>query len=221
MKLVVLTLAIWQLMLCDSGLTQNLDSIPQPAANQEYSEYFDNMTSFINDYQINLEESKQAKLLDDTYLLVKPLLSSENSPLKLPKGEIVTTFKYLPQAGCWAVRYKEYYGFVPTQYIMPIQDKQESFNATPYDEAPRATNRLRIKYPKDALNNGIEGVVSLKVLIDKKGVVKETEIVNGIDELNEAAIEAVKNLKFIPGKYKGKPVDVWIRIPVTFSIEAY
>ncbi|MBN1337689.1 MAG: energy transducer TonB [Bacteroidales bacterium] len=221
MKCVLLPLTLGFMVYCSSGFSQITDSLPQANINEVYSEYIENQNAFTDDYQINLEEFKQAKILNDTYMSVKPVTSPDNNSLPVPKGEIVNTFRFLPQAGCWAVKYKNYYGFIPTRDIMPVQDKQESFNATPYDEAPRATNKMKLKYPEDALNKGIEGVVSLKVLIDRKGIVKNVEIVNSIPELDKAAIEAVENLKFTPGKYKGKPVDVWIRIPVTFSIEKY
>jgi len=28
-------------------------------------------------------------------------------------------------------------------------------------------------------------------------------------------------VKFKPGKYKRKPVDVWVRIPINFEIESF
>lgn len=214
--LISLGMAVFFSMETSAQLTDSLNKLQEQPFNDRY---FSNQNKFENDHQIDLEEERMAKILDNTYLLTQPLEQPSNTMVPLPKGEIVIAYKYLPQSNCWAVKYKDYFGYVPTSYIMPVQEKSEPTNYTPYDEAPAALNRLRVKYPDDALDQGIQGVVSLKVLITRKGQVKEVEVVQGIPELNDAAIEAVENLKFRPGKYKGNPVDVWLRIPVTFSIE--
>ena len=78
---------------------------------------------------------------------------------------------------------------------------------------------IKISYPKEAKKNGIDGIVTVSVLISKTGLVEEAEIVDGIPELDESAIKAIKKVKFKPGKHKGKPVNVWMDVPVHFEID--
>ncbi|MCD4735672.1 MAG: energy transducer TonB [Bacteroidales bacterium] len=202
-------------------LGQNSDTLQTQVDPEVNPLYLSNKESFQNDFQIDIQDEKSAKILAETFLLVNPQQSPDNTSIKIPKGQVITSYKFLPQSKCWAVKFGNYYGFIPTQDLMPIQSKSEPSNYSPYDEAPQVLNRLKVKYPRYALDNGIEGVVSVKTLIGKNGTVRETEIVKGIPELNVAAEEAVKKLKFKPGKYKGNPVEVWIRIPVTFAIESF
>ncbi len=54
----------------------------------------------------------------------------------------------------------------------------------------------------------------------KEGDVVKVEVVKGIaGGLNDAAIKAVMETKFTPGKQRGKPVNVKVMIPVKFRRE--
>ncbi len=75
-------------------------------------------------------------------------------------------------------------------------------------------------YPKTARDKGIEGRVFVQVYIDEKGNVVRTEILKGVDEeLNNAAIDAVRKTKFTPGMLKGKPAKSQIVIPIVFKLK--
>ena len=78
-----------------------------------------------------------------------------------------------------------------------------------------------IQYPTDAFNEGVEGVVKLKILIDTDGSIKESQIVqNGGDErLLRAAIEGLQNTEFAPGTSDGTPQEMWVQVEVTFALE--
>jgi len=168
-------------------------------------------------YEINISLEKQAKLLGESPLLAEPSANAEVLDL-IPKGTILKTYKYFAREMLWAVKYKNTWGFVTSTMVMPVQEKVAPSNYTPFDEAPRLQSRIKLEYPTEARSKGIEGKVVMKILIGKNGIIKETEIITSIPELDEAAINAVKGLKFKPGKYKGKPVDVWVRFPLTFEI---
>jgi len=61
----------------------------------------------------------------------------------------------------------------------------------------------------------------VKVLIDKNGNVADTEVIKSLGRDNgcdEAAINALKAVKWQPAKQKGKPVKVWVSIPVVFKL---
>ncbi|MCF6269467.1 MAG: TonB family protein [Melioribacteraceae bacterium] len=76
-----------------------------------------------------------------------------------------------------------------------------------------------IKYPEAAKMNGIQGRVYVKAYIDSAGLVVKTEIIKGIGAgCDKVAMEAVKKVKFIPGKQRGKPVNVQVTVPILFKL---
>jgi TonB family protein len=180
-----------------------------------------NELNFTELYEININTPTKAKTLGDAVMRKEPVITSEQLELIIPQGAIVETFKYFPREATWAVKYNNTWGFVAATMIMPVMEKAPVSNVTPYDEAPKRISDLKVEYPESAQKQGIQGKVVIKVLISKSGEVTETEIVSSIPELDAYAIAAVKKLKFKPGKYKGKPVDVWVRIPINFEIENF
>lgn len=176
--------------------------------------------NFTDKYEINTCEGKKAKILSETQLRRCPAASSEQIQM-IPAGTIVETFKYFPKEAAWAINYDDNWGFITATAIMPVQEKVVEANQTPYDEAPKMLSKIQISYPVDAKKADISGKVIVKALISKTGSVIETEIVKSIPGLDEAAIEAVKKVRFKPAKFEGKPVEVWVRIPIHFEIEKF
>lgn len=83
-----------------------------------------------------------------------------------------------------------------------------------YSETPKPI------YPENARNEGREGRVLLRVLVDDQGRSKRVEINNssGSEALDRAAAEAIKRWRFVPARYGDKAVESWIRIPIDFSL---
>jgi len=78
----------------------------------------------------------------------------------------------------------------------------------------------KIKYPETAKREGIEGKVYVLAFIDESGNVAKAKVIKGVGGgLDEAALEAVKQTKFIPGKQEGKPVKVQVTIPIVFKLQ--
>ncbi len=77
----------------------------------------------------------------------------------------------------------------------------------------------RVVYPEIARRNGIEGVVVLRALVDRRGNVVRT-IVDRSDNrvLEEAARDAVLKTRFAPAIQNKTPVAMWIQVPVSFQI---
>jgi len=74
-------------------------------------------------------------------------------------------------------------------------------------------------YPKEALDNKIEGKVFISIIIEKDGSLSNFKILRGIPELNNEAIRVLKLLpNFIPGKQKGKEVRVKYVFPIVFKL---
>lgn len=80
--------------------------------------------------------------------------------------------------------------------------------------------KQRIVYPDEAKKARIEGKVYMTIFIDEIGNVTHTELVKGIGGgCDEAAIDAIKKVKFEPGRHKGKAVKVQVTIPVLFKLK--
>ena len=77
-----------------------------------------------------------------------------------------------------------------------------------------------IKYPESAKKEGIMGKVFVKAVIDEDGKVSGVEVVKSVNpELDEAAVNAVKLTKFIPGVMDGKNVKAEVTIPINFKLD--
>lgn len=77
-----------------------------------------------------------------------------------------------------------------------------------------------IKYPSAAIRSGIEGRVFIQFVVDKEGNVRDEKVLRDIGGgCGEAALDAVKEVKFTPGKKGGVAVNVQYSMPVTFKLE--
>ncbi len=77
-----------------------------------------------------------------------------------------------------------------------------------------------LEYPDLARRAGVEGRVVVQFIIDEEGNVLNPQVIRGVGAgLDEAAVEAIKQLRFNPGRQRGRPVAVQYTIPVTFIID--
>jgi len=173
--------------------------------------------NFIDLYEINRSDAKDAKVILDTKMYSEPSESSESLG-SLPQGSIVKSYKILAHEQMWAVKYNGVWGFVPMTSLMPVKLKTD-IKPAKYDKPPKLKSSAKLIYPEVARKMGIEGQVVLLIHIGKDGKVNDTKIVKSIPELDDAAISTVKKIKFKPAEYKGKPVAVWVRFPVNFKLQ--
>ncbi|PKL83479.1 MAG: hypothetical protein CVV24_04765 [Ignavibacteriae bacterium HGW-Ignavibacteriae-3] len=74
-------------------------------------------------------------------------------------------------------------------------------------------------YPEHALRYGLEGIVKIIATVSTDGIVTKTQILKGIGlGCDEAAQEAIRKTKFIPGRTNGLPVESNATITVEFKI---
>lgn len=77
----------------------------------------------------------------------------------------------------------------------------------------------KLHFTEIAIRAGIEGTVFIQAIIDKNGNVAEAIVLKGLGAgLNEEALSAVKTTKFVPGKQRGRPVNVTMVIPIKFLL---
>jgi len=84
---------------------------------------------------------------------------------------------------------------------------------------PKKKKHVQPIYPKEALAQGIRGIVILDLVIDTEGRVAETSIIRSIPGLDEAALTAVTQWTYSPVKVDGKPVSVRLTVPITFALK--
>ncbi len=87
-----------------------------------------------------------------------------------------------------------------------------------YDIQPEVIRRALPDYPEMGRQAGLEGKVTVRVLVGKMGEVKKVELENGSPLFEEAAIEAARQWTFRPALANGRPVAVWVRIPFVFRM---
>ncbi len=94
-----------------------------------------------------------------------------------------------------------------------------------YDEPPvpiggYAAIVEKLVYPPVAREAGIEGTVILQVFVNAKGFVEDVVVQKGIPGtgLDEAAVGALKQIRFKPAKQRDRPLGVWIAIPIRFKL---
>ena len=78
-----------------------------------------------------------------------------------------------------------------------------------------------LKYPAEAVRDGIQGRVMVEFVINKDGKVSDVHVTKGVSpELDEEAVKVVSaSPKWRPGRVKGEKVDCSLTIPVEFRLE--
>lgn len=78
-----------------------------------------------------------------------------------------------------------------------------------------------IKYPKQAMKEGIQGRVTVSFIVEKDGRVSNVRLLRSVQpSLDKEAIRVVKSMpKWTPGKHNGKPVRVRFNLPVMFKLK--
>jgi len=73
-------------------------------------------------------------------------------------------------------------------------------------------------YPPDAKKARIQGKVELDAVIGKTGEMEQVKVVSGPKELQQSALDAVRQWTYKPYLLNGKPVDVRTTINVTYTL---
>lgn len=78
-----------------------------------------------------------------------------------------------------------------------------------------------LRYPDMARRAGIEGRVIVQFIVDEQGNVRNPQVVRsaGAGGLDEAAVNAIRQMTFTPGMQRGRPVRVQMTQPVIFRLQ--
>ena len=78
-----------------------------------------------------------------------------------------------------------------------------------------------IKYPPIAAENGIEGRVVVRFVVEKNGKVSDINILRSVDpSLDKEAARVIRSMPtWIPGMQNGRNVAVYYTLPVLFKLQ--
>jgi protein TonB len=90
-------------------------------------------------------------------------------------------------------------------------------------ENPLVLREVRPEYTADAMRAKIQGMVQLECVVLPDGTVGEVRVTRSLDPvfgLDQKAIAAAKQWRFVPGKLRqtGQPVSVLVLIELTFTL---
>ena len=107
--------------------------------------------------------------------------------------------------------------FLPAQ--SPSQNQND--DETVYDLGPGVTPPRVIKQvnPHYSTGHGVRAVgsVIIALVVSSKGLPKDPHVVKGLDqELDESAVEAVKEWRFAPAQKNEKPIAVRVSVQIQF-----
>ncbi len=102
-------------------------------------------------------------------------------------------------------------------------DKEKTYKQFEVDKAPQAVNlssvRASMRYPEIAKQNGIEGRVSVQVLVGTDGSVIQVGSYNGPDVFRDEVMSKVTALRFTPAIQQGNAVKCWVTVPFNFTLK--
>lgn len=77
-----------------------------------------------------------------------------------------------------------------------------------------------MKYPEQAMKEGIQGRVAVRFIVEKDGSISDVKPILSVHPLlNKEAVRVVKSMpKWSPGKQHGKPVRVQLIVPIMFKL---
>ena len=104
-----------------------------------------------------------------------------------------------------------------------VVEEKTIYQSFEVEKAPECVNlgqvRSSMQYPAMARDAGIEGKVTVKVLVGPDGNVIKVGSVSGPDVFQDEVRDKSMNLQFTPGLQNGKPVKVWVTVPFNFKLK--
>ncbi|MEN9743556.1 MAG: hypothetical protein RLZZ65_1361 [Bacteroidota bacterium] len=81
----------------------------------------------------------------------------------------------------------------------------------------------KLVYPDEAIEIGVKGRVTVRFVVEKDGTISNATVERPIAECpacNKEAVNVVNKMpKWVPAKNAGRPVRLWVRIPIIFDTQ--
>lgn len=182
-----------------------------PATKKDFEKFLDLSTE-----QIKISQTVFAITLFDGSQIVK--MTSEEFILKYKSGAIERFVKNDPTVIANVKRKDHERMLASDTQIYTEVDEEPQFQG-----GTRAMSSFideNLKYPKFAAENGIQGRVTLSVVVEKDGSLSNIrDMRSPSEDLTKEAIRVVQLMpRFKPGRKNGVPVRTQIQIPMTFRL---
>lgn len=82
---------------------------------------------------------------------------------------------------------------------------------------PVRMTEVAAAYPAKAYSEGVTGVVIVEAVVGKDGRVRQARAAESAPGLDDAAVQAVRNWRFIPTNRNGQLVEVVVFLPIRFG----
>lgn len=104
-----------------------------------------------------------------------------------------------------------------------VEKEKTVYQSFEVEKAPECVNLQQVRnlmtYPPMAIEAGIEGKVTVKVLVSNDGSVIKVGSISGPEIFRDEVSSKSMQLQFTPGLQNGKPVKVWVSVPFIFKLK--
>jgi protein TonB len=105
-----------------------------------------------------------------------------------------------------------------TAFVELEEEEDEIVEIWKVEKQPEYAKQVKPDYPEIAKKAGIEGTITIHVLINKKGMVEAVGKIDGPGVFHEAARAAALQYEFTPAIQNDKPVKVWVALRFKFQL---
>jgi len=195
-------------------VSQNEEAfIPPPEAPES-----ENVTSLPKkDLKALVPEPVRKEKAEEQTVKTQQELNEINTPVS--KDGDTSGFEYTGELGY--IEEEKIEEKITEEKVIPPSDNK-NYNSFEVEKAPDAVNLSQIKssirYPEIAVQAGIEGRVTVRVLVNKEGRVIDIGKLTGPVVFHDEVEEKVRQLRFTPGLQNGNPVRVWVTVPFNFEL---
>ena len=108
---------------------------------------------------------------------------------------------------------------VAPQAVQPTPTQTGPLRIGGQVKAPTRVKYVAPIYPEGARAANVSGIVIIEATVGKDGSVTEAHVIRSIAQLDQAALDAVKQWKYTPTTLNGAPVPVIMTVTVNFSFD--
>ena len=78
----------------------------------------------------------------------------------------------------------------------------------------------KLDYPVESRRNGEQGTVVVRAFVEPSGKATQAEVyqTSGFQRLDQAGLDYLGCLRFVPGRRNGVPVAMWFQVPLRFAL---
>jgi protein TonB len=111
------------------------------------------------------------------------------------------------------------FGDAPEKMIFSPKESTTALHVGGVIKPPVKIQDARPVYPQEARAAGVTGVVILEVRIGVDGGIEDARVLKSIPQLDQAALDAVRQWKFLPTLMNGQPTAVIMTVTINFDMQ--